>query len=143
MFKGSIIIRLIDVVLLLLFGFMVISEINRKSPVKLPQSQIPIKSKIDEEELLIVGFIKTNDRVRIIIEGKKNLSVPNLQSLENFISEEKESFDKFNRRLRVRIRSTWNLPIKYTMHVANFCHRQGIAVGLDVQSVSRETGRFD
>ena len=139
MYKSTIIIRLIDIVLLLLFGFMVISEIDRKSPIKLPHSYVPIKSKIDKEELLIIGLLMEKDsNLTILIEGENRL-VQDLPTLEDVILSEQQRFKDLNKKLRVRIRSSWNLPIKHTMRVANFCLHEHIPVGMDVQSMSGGT----
>lgn len=132
MSKGGIIIRLIDIVLLLLFGFLIVSEVNRKSPVKLAQSDVKVKREIDEDELLIIG-IKA-DR-SYYLEGE-NRTVSNLADLKNLILVRNQSFAALNRKFRVRIRSEWNLPIKYTMQIANFCREKDIPVGMDIHNVS-------
>jgi len=128
----SIIIRLIDIVLLLLFGFLVVSEINRKSPVKLPQSDVKVKRDIDEEELLIVGI---KQDTTLYLEGE-NRALASFDDLYGLILIRNESYKKLNRKFRVRIRSFWNLPIKYTMRVANFCRHNNIPVGMDIHNVS-------
>ena len=136
MYKSTIIIRLIDIVLLLLFGFMVISEIDRKSPITLPHSNVPIETKIDKEELLIVGLLMDEDSSLVILIEGENRLVPDLLTLEEIVLSEKRRFKSLNKELRVRIRSSWNLPIKHTMRVANFCQHEQIPVGMDVQSMS-------
>jgi biopolymer transport protein ExbD len=132
MSKGGIIIRLIDIVLLLLFGFLIVSEVNRKSPVKLPQSDVKVKREITEEELLIIGIRADKS---LYLEGE-NRVVPSLTELYNLISKRNQSFEALNRKFRVRIRSEWNLPIKYTMQIANFCRKNNIPVGMDIANVS-------
>ncbi len=133
MSKKSIIIRLIDIVLILLFGFLVVSEINRKSPVKLPQSDVKVKRELDDEELLIVGI---KEDTTLYLEGEDR-AIASLNELHNLILVRNESFNKLNRKFRVRIRSYWNLPIKYTMRVANFCRNNNIPVGMDIHNVGR------
>lgn len=128
MSKSGIVIRLIDVVLLLLFGFMVISEMNRKSPIKLPQSLVPIKKEIDPEELFIIGIMAD---ARFYIENEDRF-IADFESLKNLILAQQAKHKK----LRVRVRSAWNLPIKYTMRIANFCREQNIPTGMDVHSLS-------
>ncbi|MCU0642638.1 MAG: biopolymer transporter ExbD [bacterium] len=132
MSKGGIIIRLIDIVLLLLFGFLIVSEVNRKSPVKLPQSDVKVKREITEEELLIIGIRADKS---LYLEGE-NRVVPSLTELYNLITIRNQSFESLNRKFRVRIRSEWNLPIKYTMQIANFCRKNNIPVGMDIHNVS-------
>lgn len=134
MSKGGIIIRLIDIVLILLFGFLIVSEVNRKSPVKLPHSDVKVKREIDDEELLIIGIRADKS---LYLEGEDRV-LPNLTVLYNLILVRNESFAAINRKFRVRIRSEWNLPIKYTMQIANFCRKNEIPVGMDIHNVSNK-----
>ncbi|MBD3289475.1 hypothetical protein GF337_11785 [candidate division KSB1 bacterium] len=131
MSKSTVIIRLIDIVLILLFGFLVISEINKKSPIRLPQSRIPIEKKIDEEELFIVGI---NEDKRLYIENEDRY-VSDLEILKGIIQNRNEYYESRGKKLRVRIRSFWNIPIKHTMRIAQYCQRLNISVGMDVHSV--------
>jgi len=131
MSKSSTIMRLIDIVLILLFGFLIVSEINRKSPVKLPQSNVKVKREMDEEEILIIGI---KQDTTLYLEGE-NRNLASFNELYNLILTRNESFNKINRKFRVRIRSNWNLPVKYTMRVANFCRNNNIPVGMDIHNV--------
>jgi biopolymer transport protein ExbD len=132
MSKGGIIIRLIDIVLILLFGFLIVSEVNRKSPVKLPHSDVKVKREIDDEELLIIGIRADKS---LYLEGEDRV-IPSLTELYNLIIVRNHSFAAIHRKFRVRIRSEWNLPIKYTMQIANFCRKNDIPVGMDIHNVS-------
>ncbi len=134
MSKKSIIIRLIDIVLILLFGFLVVSEINKKSPVKLPQSDVKVKREMDEEELMIVGI---KEDTTLYLEGEDR-AIASLNELYGLILLRNESFNRLNRKFRVRIRSEWNLPIKFTMRIANFCRNNNIPVGMDIHNIGRE-----
>ena len=133
MSKKSVILRLIDIVLILLFGFLVVSEINKKSPVKLPQSDVKVKRESDEEELMIVGI---KEDTTLYLEGEDR-AIASINELYGLILLRNESFNQLNRKFRVRIRSEWNLPIKYTMRIANFCRNKNIPVGMDIHNVGR------
>jgi biopolymer transport protein ExbD len=132
MSKKGVIVRLIDIVLNLLFGFLIVSEINRKSPVTLPQSDVKVKREIDEEELLIIGI---KQDTTLYLEGEDR-PIASLEELYNLILTRNESFNNLNRKFRVRIRSYWSLPIKFTMRVANFCRNNNIPVGMDINNVA-------
>lgn len=132
MSKGGIVVRLIDIVLNLLFGFMCISTMERKSPVKLPQSDLPVQSQIQKEQLLVISI---NQQEQFLIESE-NMILPNFDAVKNLILTRNESFKKLDRTMKVRIRSYWNLPIRYTMRIANFCRDENIPVGMDVESIS-------
>ena len=131
MSKGSIIIRLIDIVLLLLFGFLVISEIEIASPIKLAQSEVKVKKEVDKEEILIIAITKDK---QMLVE-REELLIPDFVSLKKLIDIRHQIFEGLDREMRVRIRSEWNLPIKYTMRIANYCRENNIAVGMDVESI--------
>lgn len=133
MSKKSVIIRLIDIVLILLFGFLIVSEINKKSPVKLPQSDVKVKRELDEEELMIVGI---KEDTTLYLEGEDR-AIASMNELYALILVRNNSFDKLGRKFRVRIRSYWNLPIKYTMRIANFCRSNNIPVGMDIHNIGR------
>ncbi len=132
MSKGGNIIRLIDIVLNLLFGFMCISTMERKSPVKLPQSDAPVQSQIQKEELLIISI---NKEGQFLIESEQRI-IPDFEALKNLILIRNDSYHKLDRTMKVRVRSFWNLPIKNTMRIANFCRSNNIPVGMDVENLS-------
>ena len=132
MSKGGIIIRLIDIVLNLLFGFMCISTLERKSPVKLPQSDAPVQSQIQKEELLIISI---DQEGQFLIESEQRI-IPNFEALKNLILIRNDSYHKLDRTMKVRIRSFWNLPMRYTMRIANFCRSNNIPVGMDVENLT-------
>lgn len=135
MSSSNLIIRLIDIVLILLFGFLVISEIDKKSPVKLPQSDAKMKKLNYEEELLVVGI---KDKSTYIIEAE-DITYNNIPAVLNKIEIRRHSLDEIGRKLRVRIRSEWSLPIKYTMRIANYCRSQNIPVGMDVHTFTKKS----
>ncbi|NOZ60266.1 MAG: hypothetical protein GXO74_01155 [Calditrichaeota bacterium] len=136
---SGVIIRLIDIVLLLLFGFIAISEIEKKSPVKLPQSVARVKNKQEEDELLILGItLNENKKLTFIVEAE-DATLPSLRSVKDKILRRRKTLaEEFDRKLKVRIRSDWNLPIKYTMKIAKFCQKNNIPVGMDVETKSRK-----
>ena len=55
--QGSMLLRLIDVVLILLFGFIAISEITFQSKVDLPKSNETPPSYPDKEEIIFIGIL--------------------------------------------------------------------------------------
>lgn len=126
--QGGIVIRLIDVVLILLFGFISISEISSKSLIHLPQSKEMVYSLPDKEDLLIIGI---TDEGKFLIEDESEM-VSDFNALKYFIVTKYNENLKNNIETRVRIRSNWNTPIKYTLAVANVCDMLKIPKGMDV-----------
>jgi len=129
MTKGGIILRLIDVVLILLFGFISISEISRQSQIELPESEeIPL-SNPDKEAILIVGI--TQDGRYLIEDEAQNMT--NVKVLKKYIENKQHEFAKKNTEIRVRIRSNYNAPVKYAIILANICDALKIPKSIDVQ----------
>ncbi len=122
------VIRLIDVVLILLFGFISISEISSKSVLELPKSTQMAYVYPDKEDLLIVGI--TSDGKFLVEDESKMIS--DFTMLRNYVESKQAENLKNKIETRVRIRSNWNTPIKYTLAVANLCDQLHIPKGVDV-----------
>ena len=128
MSQGGIVIRLIDVVLILLFGFISISEISSKSIIHLPKSKQMVYSLPDKENLMIIGITPEG---KFLVEDESEI-IDNFSSLKYFIVSKHEENLKKHIETRIRIRSNWNTPIKYTIAVANVCDMLQIPKGMDV-----------
>lgn len=128
MSQGGIVIRLIDVVLILLFGFISISEISSKSLIHLPKSEQMAYSLPDREDLLIIGITPEG---KFLVEDETEM-ITDFNALKYYIVLKNEENLKNNVETRIRIRSNWNTPIKYTIAVANVCDMLHIPKGMDV-----------
>jgi len=128
MSQSGIVIRLIDVVLILLFGFISISEISSKSMIHLPKSKQMSYALPDPEDLLIIGITPDG---KFLINDETEL-IDDFDVLKYYIVTKHEENIKNNVETRVRIRSNWNTPIKYTIAVANVCDMLHIPKGMDV-----------
>lgn len=128
--SGGIITRLIDIVLILLFGFISISEIDRKSPVRLSETkELPITS-VDKEQILVVGIISPT---KFVIEKGDAIYYDNIKSVFRYIDAQKADFERKNKELKVRIRSNWFLPVKHALDIALYCEHIDVERGLDVR----------
>jgi biopolymer transport protein ExbD len=127
--KSNVIIRLIDVVLNLLFGFISISEINRLSQIELPESsQLPLTNP-DKEQILIIGITQTG---QYLLEDETKI-VDNTTDLRNFIFQRQQKLSTAKIRIRVRIRSDREAPSLYTFQLANICDELNIVKSIDVE----------
>ena len=108
-------IRLIDVVFILLFGFISISEISEKSRIELPESAETPPSNPDQEEVLFVGIDSDG---RYLLEEETRM-VDSPEGLFYYLREQVQTANRNGKEFRVRIRSNWNTPIKYTMAAAD------------------------
>jgi biopolymer transport protein ExbD len=128
--SGSLI-RLIDVVFILLFGFISISEINERSRIKLPDSLETPASSPDKERVV---FVAIDSAGSYLVENEMQM-IGDVTTLYRYLKNKTEESASNGEDLRVRIRSNFNTPIKYTMAAADICDGLGIPKGIDVRRV--------
>lgn len=134
MFKKGIILRLVDVVLILLFGFISISEVARQSKIELAKTtQFPVE-KLEREETI---FIAVTSDGNFLVEDESVL-IKDINSLKNYLLSKKVEFRNLNAKARVRIRSNWDAPIKYTLAISELCDKLNIKKSVDVMRVERK-----
>ncbi len=129
--SGATLIRLIDIVFILLFGFISISEINQKSKIELPKSSETPASSPDRERVLFVGISAEG---RYLLEDE-SLQANGPRELLGYLEDKVSEAIASGADLRVRIRSNWNTPIKYTMAAADICDHLNIEKGIDVRRI--------
>jgi biopolymer transport protein ExbD len=126
--QSGIIIRLIDVVLILLFGFISISQLEKRSKVDLPVSDQTKLSTPDIENLIrISGYLVEND----------NKILKNFNALHLYLKKKKKYF---NRDIRIKIYSEAQAPIKYTMLIADLCEQLTLKKSVVVKLKTRQSG---
>jgi len=130
--SGGGLIRLIDVVFILLFGFISISEISEKSKIELPKSSEMPSSNPDKEKVIFIG-IDSAGRY-LVEEESKVITEPDV--LFRYLSSKVTNANTRGEEFRVRIRSNWDTAIKYTMAAADICDHLNIPKGIDVRRVN-------
>lgn len=128
---GSTLIRLIDVVFILLFGFISISEISHKSKIVLPKSSETPPSNPDKEQVVFVGI--EHDGAYLVEDESKLIADP--EGLLRYLENRVDRANRDGKNFRVRIRSNWDTPIKYTMAAADICDHLHIPKGIDVHRI--------
>lgn len=126
-------VRLIDIVLILLFGFISISEIDRKSKVRLAETKDLPVTHVDQEQILVVGIVSPTE---YIIEKGEGIVFHDQKQLFNYISFMKNDYASRGKDMKVRIRSNWFLPAQYAFDLAIYCEADSIERGLDVRITS-------
>lgn len=120
------VVRFVDVVLILLFGFISISSV-RATEIELPQSTETPPPPPEVEEVLFVGIRADGtylvDDERSEIRGAGNLL--------RFIASELESIG--DRRLKVRIRASYNTPMRFLVDAARVADELDLPKSLEVQ----------
>ena len=128
MMRGGTIIRLIDVVLILLLGFLGITDFEIKSQVKLPSSSAS-KNKENKQQIVFLNIIE-NDSFEIV-EGQR--TVPNIngiQALETFLYKLNNYYLNNNNKMIVIIEPELETIIQTTIAVMDICEKYRIPKNL-------------
>lgn len=133
--RKGIIVRLVDVVLNLLFGFMCISQVQQHSQIKIAETREFDVDRIDKEEIVFIGI--TNDG-RFLVEDEQ-MVISDVTELQNYIIMKRNEFQALKLKMRIRIRSNWDTPIKYSLWLSELCDQVGVAKGLDVKKVDKKS----
>ena len=133
--RVGLILRLIDVIFILLFGFIVISEVERKSQIKLAESQTSAPDIPDKELVVFIGVLPTGE---YLVENEEML-VENLKELEKYIRLKKLHFQALQTKMRIRIRASRDAAVKYAFPIVRICKEEHIPVGMDVIKKGRRS----
>ena len=131
--NGRFLVRFVDVVLILLFGFISISQVQKRSVVTPPKSSETQKSPADEVTNV---FISVTEQGAFLVENETR-SLTQVSELSAYINEVKGLYGEQG--VKVRIRSDDTAPIQYAMLVAQLCDDAGIPKALDVRLTNRAT----
>ena len=123
--KSGFVVRFVDVVLILLFGFISISSV-RATEIQLPESTETLASLPEVEEVVFVAIRSDGtylvDEERVEIRGARNL-------LEFVAAELDERGDL---PVKVRIRASHDTPMRYLVDAARVCDELGVDKALEV-----------
>lgn len=124
--KSGFVVRFVDVVLILLFGFISISSV-RATEIELPEStETPAPPPAVEEVLFVAiradGTYLVDDE-RIEIRGAQNL-------LE-FVADQLDRIGQIP--VKVRIRASHDTPMRYLVDAARVCDELGVDKALEVR----------
>lgn len=125
---GKLMIRLIDVVFNLLFGFIAISQIGSNLPIVLPKSTEAMDVAPNDAHTILVGV--TKDGTYPVEKGA--LVLRNSNELRSYLTKKLGETKQNRVPLGVRICADWDSPVEYGIAVARICRDLGIPKGLDV-----------
>jgi len=128
--QGSYLLRFVDVVLILLFGFIVISDIDEDSQIVLPSSSETEQSDPELFDVIFIGI--TTDGT--FFDERENISFATSNDLRDYIKRHKNIFGED---AKVRIRANYNTEARHTIEIASICDELGINKSIDVQLLSR------
>lgn len=132
-YRTNLIIRLIDVVLILLFGFIAISEVSKRSKIRLAESTTVPATAPDRERVLYVGVLPDN---RFLVE-EETAVIDDPAALAAYLAQQREQLNARNIRMKVRVRANHDAPVRLAFAVVNICQEMKIPVGLDVIKKNR------
>jgi len=135
--KSGIVVRLIDVVLILLFGFISISQIDDASMVDLPISSETKLATPDTENLIPISIYHRRGNQWIYLVENETKSLSNIDAVHLYLKN-KQRF--YKRDIRVKIYSEGMAPIKYTMQLTDLCEQLKLKKSLIVKLQSRQSG---
>ena len=125
-------VRFVDVVLILLFGFISISQVQKRSVVSPPKSSETLKSQADDD---IDVFIAVTETGAFLVDNESR-SLNTMDALVGYIQQKKQQYGAD--RLKIRIRSDDTAPIQYAIAIAEICDNEGVDKALDVRLTNRE-----
>jgi biopolymer transport protein ExbD len=132
------IIRLIDIVLIILFGFIAISDIDIKAAISLPSKKTR-KLIVAEKKQKIPVYIEIdqNDVFWVFKSGQKRIQKKGIFSLETFIKKLKvETIRAENKDIAVIIKPKEMSPIQSTVNVLDMCDRNKIPKNIARKSLA-------
>jgi len=128
MAKSTLMIRMIDIVFILLFAFIAVSQIGSNSAIDPPKSTEAIDSAPDMAHTIVIGV--TKEGTYPVDSGNKVLT--NIYELKRYLTQKANQTAANGKQLGVRIRANWDSSVEHGMAVARLCRDLGIAKGLDV-----------
>ena len=126
--NSKLIIRLIDVVFILLFAFISVSQIDSLAIIEPPKSSEASNGAPQSTQTIVVGV--TKDGTYLVENG--NTILRTIASLRRYLVNVKNETLRMKKQLGVRIRADWNSPVEYGLAVAALCRELGLEKGLDV-----------
>jgi biopolymer transport protein ExbD len=138
MTKGGLIIRLIDVAMIILFGFIAISDLKVRAQIKLPSPEEEPQPENQRDPILLFVRIGANGDVTIL-ENETILSAPNdVQEIENLLTSRFEQLVEQGYEMIVLIEPDGDSPIQQTVDVLDICERHQIPKSLNYDSAAIE-----
>lgn len=126
--RPGFVVRLVDVVLILLFGFISISNAGDSS-LDLVESEEMGPTVVDNSEIIFIGVM---DDGRYYLE-KRNAYLDSINEVKTYLLQEKRL--RSDTPLKVRIRASKNAPVHQVFSLSGLCKEVGIENTLDVKIV--------
>ncbi len=126
---SGMIVRYIDIVMILLFGFICSAELSQTSHIELARTVELPPSNPDPEVVIFVGILP--DGYYLIDNEKYRTADPAV--LEQYLQQTRISLEKSRYKIRVRLRANHDTPIRFLMKAAEVCDRLEVLKTFDVR----------
>ncbi|KAA3620419.1 MAG: hypothetical protein DWQ05_00310 [Calditrichaeota bacterium] len=131
MAQGSLMVRMIDVVFILLFGFIAVSQISKAEAIE-PSKSTEAEAKAPEGAYIAIINVRSNG---VYTADGGDTILRNTNEVRRYLSNEIKKAKADKKQLGVRIRSSWDAPARKTLAVAKVCRGLDIPKGLDVVKI--------
>ncbi len=134
--KGGIIIRLIDVAMIILFGFIAISDIKVRAQIRLPAEQDKQERREAETEPVLL-FVKIDQQHGFVImqNDVALLSTVDLPELESTLANMLNHHQLKGEKMVLLIEPHEDSLIQHTVDVLDICERNGIPFNINYESM--------
>lgn len=130
---AGMIVRMIDIVMILLFGFICTAELSSQSKIELPVTvELPLTNP-DAEIVEYVAVLKDGS----FLWGDEKQGTADPAVLEGYLSAKKSELTRSRYKMRVRIRANQDTPVRFVMQVATICDRIDVLKTVDVRIGSK------
>jgi len=125
---------MIDIVFILLFGFIAVSQIGSSAAIEPPKSTEAEVTAPDDANTVVIGV--TRQGTYPVDAG--NLVLNNINELKRYLREKINGATSKNQPVGVRIRANWDSSVEHSLAVARLCRDLGIPRGLDVVKLNEQ-----
>jgi biopolymer transport protein ExbD len=132
MLKGGMIIRLIDVVLIILLGFLGITDFEIKSQIKLPSAVDSGQKEIKQQFIFL--DIK-NDRQFDVVDGQNTKEIEGIDALEDFLVKLNNHYLQNYNQMIIVIEPGLETVVQTTVDVMDICEKHNIFKNLSYSQV--------
>jgi biopolymer transport protein ExbD len=128
MTNSTLMIRMIDVVFILLFGFIAVSQIGSNAAIEPPKSNEAEETAPDDAHTIVIGV--TREGTFPVESG--NVMLKNIAELQRYLRTKASESARQGEPIGVRIRANWDSSVEHSLAIAKLCRDMGIPKGLDV-----------
>lgn len=130
---AGMIVRMIDIVMILLFGFICTAELGSQSKIILPTT-VELSPATPDPEIVVYIAVQ-NDGSYLWEDEKQGSADPAV--LEGYLAAKKNELARSRYKMRVRLRANHDTPVRFVMQAATICDRIDVLKTVDVRIGSK------